>query len=369
MILGVGNAQVDFIQYCKNFELEVYACSYRNEGRGIKYADHFKVIDIKDIESVKEYVLSNNIDYIYSTGSDVAMPVVAEIAPLIKNRSFMRKDTATICNNKTMFRYELQNIDSGKYNVAYTHIHKASSIENWRIFPSVVKPVDSQGQRGINKVENTQELMGAIEKAIAQSPSGKAIIEEFIEGLEISVNTYLVNDKPVFYFITERISFSNYPGGIIKKHLYPVRVPVSENAIQELVCKTSVHLGISNGPAYYQLKLTPQGQIKVIEITPRFDGCHLWNLIKQMGGPDLFKIVLNHIRGIEPNKIDFIGLSRNVVSELEFFTRPPNQFMNRKLHEVSDKAIYVEWYYENGEVVRPINSFQEKVGYQICIDK
>jgi biotin carboxylase len=367
LVLGVGNAQVDFIKYCRDFGFEVFACSYRNEGRGIKYANHFEIIDIKDIEGVKSFVLSNNIDYIYSVGSDLAMPVVTEIASLLKNHNFLQKDTAIICNNKTKLRNTLQTLKAGIYNVAFTHIDSIKDVETWDIFPAIVKPVDSQGQRGITKVENKEKLHKALKTAIAYSPSCRGIIEEFVEGFEISVNTYLLNGKPIFYFITERISFDNYPGGIIKKHLYPVTKEIPESAIENLVHDTAQHLGIINGPAYYQLKITPNRQVKVIEITPRFDGCHLWNLIKQMGGPDFFKIVLNHIRGIEPNKNDFMPLSKNIISELKFFTSPPNQFMNKKIHEVSDNAIYFEWYYDDGETIRPINSFQEKVGYQICI--
>ncbi|HOE03759.1 MAG TPA: ATP-grasp domain-containing protein [Bacteroidales bacterium] len=369
LVLGVGNAQVDFIKYCRDFGFEVFACSYRHEGRGIKYANHFEIIDIKDIEGVKKFVSRNNIDYIYSVGSDVAMPVVSEISSLLKNQNFMQNNTAIICNNKTKLRDTLQNLKSGIYNVAYTHIVSVDDVETWDVFPAMVKPVDSQGQRGITKVENKEELKNAVKTAIAYSPSCRGIIEEFVAGFEISVNTYLLNGNPVFYFLTERISFDNYPGGIIKKHLYPVTKKIPESAIKDLVCDTARHLGIINGPAYYQLKITPKKQVKVIEITPRFDGCHLWHLIKQMGGPDLFKIVLNHIRGIEPSKNDFIDLPKNIVSELEFFTCPSHQIMNREAYKVSDKAIYVEWYYENGELTRPINTFQEKVGYQICIDR
>ena len=74
LVLGAGNAQIDLIEYAKNIGLEVYVCSYSNNDKGIGKADVFAQINIVDSEKIESYVKGNKIDYIYSVGSDIAVP-------------------------------------------------------------------------------------------------------------------------------------------------------------------------------------------------------------------------------------------------------------------------------------------------------
>ena len=54
-------------------------------------------------------------------------------------------------------------------------------------------------------------------------------------------------------------------------------------------------------------------------------------------------------------------------ASLDFFTQSPASIMQRNNHIVDQNAVYVEWYYNKEEKIRPINGFAEKVGYQIKI--
>ena len=54
-------------------------------------------------------------------------------------------------------------------------------------FPVIVKPTDRSGSRGITKLQTCEGLEEAIEKAKKESFEKKALIEEFAEGQEYSV--------------------------------------------------------------------------------------------------------------------------------------------------------------------------------------
>lgn len=54
-------------------------------------------------------------------------------------------------------------------------------------FPLVVKPVDNMGARGCSLVKNLSELRKAAATALQYSRSGRAIVEEYIEGSEFSI--------------------------------------------------------------------------------------------------------------------------------------------------------------------------------------
>ena len=292
LVLGTGDAQTDFICYCKEYGLEVHSCSYKNEGRGIQFSDYFEVIDIADVENVLAYAKKHNIDLIYTTGSEIAMPTISRVSENLSLPVFNSTKTTTICQNKHLLREALS--DFPDFTVDYKVINDLKSFNNWSKLPAVVKPADSQGQRGITIVKNESEFENAFDKAIIHSLSKTVMIEEFIEGFEVSVNTYVVNGKPVLIFLTERISFDQYPGGIIKSHEYPVSRNFNEDKIYHLLDSILKHLGIKNGPVYFQLMINNEGNPKVIEVTPRLDGCHIWRMINYVQGIHLFEIILKH---------------------------------------------------------------------------
>jgi biotin carboxylase len=371
LILGVGNAQVDFIKYCKSVGFQVHACAYKNEGRGIKFVDFFSVINITDYEAIEKYIIKNKIDLVYSVGSDLAMPSVAIVSEKLSINHFISSQTALTCNNKILLREKLDNIKDGKYSIGYSYINNVSDVDDWNLFPAIIKPVDSQGQRGISLVNNHSEIEKALIIAADNSSTKTAIIEEYVDGYEISINSYIVNSKPLFLFITKRNSFVDYPGGIIKSHLYPASNITDKQQLRNLVDDICTNFEIKNGPVYFQIKINSKNIAKLIEVTPRFDGCHLWKFIKMLGGPDLFDITLKHLSGESLERFaenEFVFNNVNY-AELSFFTQPPHTKMLQDKFIVSDKMKYFEWYYDDNEIVKPINNYQEKVGYQIIIDK
>lgn len=367
LILGTGNAQVDFIEFCKKSGFEVYACSYKPEGRGMELSDHFEVININDIAQIRTFVINKQIDIVYSTGSDIAMPTIAAISEDLYLPTFISSETATICNNKAGLRKVLHGIP--QYNVASMELQNEGDYKKWDILPAIIKPLDSQGQRGITEILSTNQLNTAFKKAIQYSLRQTAIVEEYIEGFEISVNIYVVNGDIKLLFVTERISFNDYPGGIIKSHQYPVTKDLNYDKVEDMSKKAIEILNIKNGPAYFQVKINSEGNPKIIEVTPRLDGCHIWRMIKELKGINLFEIVLNHLCG---KKVDDDHFLKTVSHEkrnakLSFFTSPPNTVFQKSNYNPIDEAIYTEWYYNEGEIIRPINQYAEKTGYQIIL--
>jgi len=368
LIPGVGNAQVDFIKVCKSFGYEVFTCSYKDEGKGRYFSDQFNVINIVDADTIEAFMRDNEISQVYTVGSDLAMPTVSKVAKALEIPHFISEDTARICNTKNLLRAELENLNDGHYSIAYKTLLNFEDFRGWNHFPAIVKPVDGQGQRGITIVNSAKDLKDAFEWAIKHSIKKQVIVEEYIEGFEISVNGYIVNSDLKFNFVSERISFSEYPGGIIKSHLFPVSKSYNNKALHQLLNDVCTHLVIQNGPVYFQIKIDHLGFPKLIEVTPRLDGCHLWNLIFRIGGPNLLEITLKHLEGCIPSTKDLeFNLNSVRNASLDFFTQNPNSNMDKSNFITNRYATYVEWYYDNDEKIKPINNFQEKVGYQIII--
>ncbi len=369
LILGVGDAQLDLIRFCKEAGYVVHTCSYRHEGRGIEESDFFHLVNITDVTAVTDLAINYGIDKMYSIGSDLAMPTVAAVTGALGLKSFIDYKTATICNNKPLLRDALYNINDGEYSVRYKLLSNKDDIESWNVFPAIVKPAVSQGQRGISLVKQKNEMKEAFSKASNISNNRLAIAEEYVDGFEISINSYILNGMPMFLFLTERISFPQYPGGIIKSHRYPISKTFNDQKINKMVADTCNQLNIKEGPVYYQIKINSNGEPRIIEITPRLDGCHLWRLLRLVGGPDLLKIILKYLSNerIDNNDFKFEFINSEKKADLTFFTQPPDKIMDRNNFSADDHSKYLEWYYHDGEAIRTVNGYQEKVGYQIKI--
>lgn len=361
LILGAGNAQIDAIEYCKKKGHEVYGCSYTNTDKGIPLLDHFKQLDIKDVKSIEEYVKTENIDIVYSVGSDLAMPTIMRVSEDLGLRHFISLETAQICQNKHLMRTALGNDFDG--NIPFIVCDNEEDALTYTQFPGMMKPVDSQGQRGCFRVNSKKDIEQFFKESLSYSKSGKVIIEKFVDGPEISVNGYLQEGILKFAFVSDRIVFDEYPGGIIKEHLYPTRYQDSKNAAINLVKRICEKIGIKNGPVYAQIKLDRLKPV-ILEITPRLDGCHMWNLIKHYSGNDLLDAAFRHLFYNE--NIEFSDVDETKKMKLSFMCAKTGSVFDRNNYDVSN-ALYYTWYYETGEIVKKLNGFMEKGGYQITL--
>lgn len=365
-ILGIGNAQVDAIKYCKENGFKVYACSYNDIGPGKELVDEFKIIDIKDVEGIKNYVKENNIDAVYSVGSDIAMPTACKVSEELNLPHFVSHETAKICQNK----YEMRKVLGKGFigNVDFKLIKNRDEIGGWNKYPSILKPVDGQGQRGVRLINNEKEFFEYFDDSLSYSTRKELIIEEYIDGPEISVNAFAVNGKVVFALVSDRIVFDEFPGGIIKEHVIPTSFCNNEEEIkaQDVAKYVMNKLGILNGPAYFQMKIA-NGQPKLIEVTPRLDGCHMWNLIKHYCGVDLLSTTLEYLFNNSSDIIevlDKVELSRRKDMTLKFLCEETGKCYDRSKYDIRDTE-YLKWYYEQGEKVNKINGYMEKGGYII----
>lgn len=361
LILGAGNAQIDVIEYCRDRGFEVHGLSYTDTDNGISLLDKFEQINITDVNAVKEYAIRNKIDFIYSVGSDIAMPTVNEVAEALNLPHFVLPDTAKRCNNKHLMR---ETMGSGsRFNLPHILCKNEDEAKAAAVYPLVMKPVDSQGQRGVYLVNNFEELKLRFVDTLSYSKIGQIILEKYVCGSEVSVNAYVKNKRVIFSMLSDRESFENLPGGIIKAHHLPsvFEGSATHDDINALVREAVLKLEIENGPVYFQIKIE-NGRPYLIEVAPRLDGCHMWRLIKNYCGVDLLDITMTHLLGGE---IEIPKYKTHKSSmHLEFFSEPTGGKVDAEKYE-GYTADYKRMYYKNGDTVKKMNGYMEKCGYRI----
>lgn len=364
LILGTSNVQKDAVDACHALGLEVFTCSNTGSGPAARAADHSARIDIAADEAVRQYAEASQVDWIYSVGSDLAMPTACRVSTELGLPTFISPRTAETCHSKPRLRAALGPEFPG--NLRYQVLSEpAAGLVNL-VYPCMIKPSDSQGGRGVSRLDSPANLPAAFQAAERFSTEKSVILEEFVPGPEVSANLYLVDGVVLFYAVSERRIWPQFSSGIVRSHHFPAGV-VDEAAQARILKMTQSAcrlLGIANGPAYFQIKLNG-GQPFLIEASPRLDGCHLWRLIEYSTGVDLLRITLEHLVGSPPRPEQLIP-TRCQTARLEFDSQRPGQ--SAIARPVPASAFYHEDYYHPGEVVRPVNGLLEKVGYSIFRD-
>lgn len=361
LVLGIGPSQVDLIEKCKERGMKVYACAHNENGPGRDLVDEFRLIDIKDIDAIEEYARDKKVDYIFTMALESAIATMALVSERLNLPHFISSESNNLLNNKSNWRAHLGEIEGNLKFIAGSNI---SQFENWNTYPAIIKPVDSSGQRGVFPVNNKKELLETFEKSVKFSKQGTVIVEEMAIGPEISVNSFMHEGKLVFSVISDRISYDEFPGGIIKRHIVPSQVvdKEMEKKILKLVENVNRLTGFNNGHVYFQIKIQNRSP-KLIEYTPRFDGCHMWRLIHAATGVDLREVALDWLDNGKINLPERYNVKGDFA--LCFISDKPNTIVKYDNYIFENEPIFNQWYYTEGEVVRTVTGFLEKVGYYI----
>ena len=93
----------------------------------------------------------------------------------------------------------------------------------------------------------------------------------------------------------------------------------------------------------------------------------LWRMIKHATGTDLLSMTLQAM----DNHVSSGSLqvpAGDAAWVLEFFCLPPDSKFDRNEFTVHDNSVFHEFYYSDGDVVKRMNGYMEKCGYQIFRD-
>lgn len=364
LVLGTSHSQLDLVKVAKDMGLYVIAIGMSEDDVAVKHVDKFIKANILDEKQVDEIVKKEKVDAIFTMGLEIALPVMTRVSLNNGLRSFITEESIRKFSNKYIWRKEIGDIAANIYAISGSKIEDFAQFDR---YPAVLKPADGSGQRGVREVSDFEEVKKVFDESISYSKQGILILEEYARGEEISVNAYMYNGELAFYVISDRISYDEYPGGIVKEHHIPSKYDNSEvrEKIEELVKTVSEKMDYQNGHVYYQLKVynnTP----KLIEFTPRYDGCHMWNLIKYSMGINLVKASIEWlINGSSEEIENYKYYMKEGKYKTIFISDKPATIINRDNYKIPDQVLYLNWYYQNGQSVKKVTGYMEKAGYYI----
>ena len=366
MILGAGVLQWPGIIKAKELGYEVIAVDMNPDAPGFKDADIKLVISTIDIPAVlaaaKEYAISG----IMTLASDMPMRTVACVGKAL-GLAAISEEAAFRATDKHAMRQALKEhgvpvpvFFGVKDECEYLH-----AIQQIPGNCFIVKPADSSGSRGVHLVSRTEDPMPAFLNSKKFSRSGVVMVEEYMTGPEVSVESLTIDGETQVIAITDKLIVGD--GNFTEiGHTQPSALPVAQQEeIRDVVCRTVKAIGIDQSPSHTELKVTPNG-VKVVEIGARLGGDNITtSLVPLSTGVDMLAACIRIAMG---DPVDHFEKKQNS-SAIRYFMPPVgtildirNEDMARAIPGVRDIRILCGI----GEKVVPISSSTDRVGFVIA---
>lgn len=365
LIIGASHLQLPAIQKAKEMGLYVGVVDFNPDAVGISAADEYFNISTIDEEGVYQAARKFRADGIMTLATDMPMRSVAYAANKL-GLVGISYDTAIKATDKgeMIKAFEASNVEHPWYYIL-SSLDELETVENRITFPCISKPVDNAGSRGVMLVHSRGELNEAVKYSSLNGRNGGVIIEEYLEGSEVSVEIIVVDGTVHILQITDKLT-TGAPHFVEMGHSQPSQLE-DENidAIRDLAVRAVRAVGINNGPAHVEIMLTKKGP-RMIELGARMGGdCITTHLVPLSTGIDMIKATIDICLGDVPDleykfhkgsAIRYLRQSHGTIQKIEGVE-------TAKSYEGVKQVTFVK---EIGDSVKNINSSVDRIGYVIA---
>lgn len=370
MILGASILQLPAIEKAKEMGLDVVVVDMNPEAIGFQVEGIKKeVISTIDIPMVIKAAEKHQIDGVMTLASDMPMRTVAAVAEKM-NLIGIDQETALKATNKAEMRKALR-----EYKVPiplFFHVNTKeefySAVQKIKDASCrcIVKPVDNSGSRGIDLLKDFERatLDRAYKYSKQSSRCGNLMVEEYMEGPEVSVETLSINGECHVIQITDKITTGS-PYFVEMGHSQPSQLPekIIEQIIQVAKAANKA-IGIKDGPSHTEIKVTKDGP-KIVELGARLGGDNITTHLTPLStGVDMVEACINIALGIATN----INKKCNKASAIKYFSTPVG--IIKSINGIEDaKDVYgvneIRFIRNVGEPTHTIKSSVDRIGYVI----
>lgn len=300
-IIGASILQLPAIKKAKELGYYVGVADYNSNAVGIPYADEYFNVSTNDQEGIYEAAKAFGADGIMTLATDMPMRSVAYACEKL-GLIGITYDTAVKATDKAeMIRvFEEQGVACPWYRVV-SKPADVFDIAHKITYPCLTKPTDSSGSRGIMLAHNPEELVTAVAYSAENGRGGEVIVEEFMEGPEVSVEVIVWQGEVHILQITDKLT-TGAPRFVEMGHTQPSRLSEDiQNQIKDLTCRAVKAVGIENGPAHVEIMVTESGP-KMVELGARMGGdCITTHLVPLSTGVDMIKATIDICLGQTPD--------------------------------------------------------------------
>ena len=286
MILGASALQVPAIKKAKEMGYQVILVDYDENAVGFPLADVKLIVSTLDQEEVYRQALLYQPDVVLTSTSDGPVRTAAYVNEKLGKKPDLSYEDSLCATIKSHMRNRLK-----ENHVPIPEYHAVSDYEAfkeavWKLNGyCIVKPADNAGSRGVQLVDVREYLTEAVANVHAaesklqemyayskgNSRNGIVMVEEFMSGPEVSVESMTVDGETQILTITDKY-ITPPPYFVELAHCEPSMLA---EEVQEQIKKVTLQavkaIRLQNGPSHTEIKVTKDGP-KVVELAARLGG-------------------------------------------------------------------------------------------------
>jgi biotin carboxylase len=352
-ILGASEPHLPLYLKAKEMGLEIY-CFAWSEGAFCKdYADHYYDISILEKEKITEICQLEKIDGVVSNALDYAVPTVSYVSEKL-NLNGISYQSSLKATNKHLMRDAVKEANA----CLQPNYHIYDKDIKINRFPVIVKPSDSSSSNGVTKVNKEEDLLFAVERALLASKNKEILIEEFIDGREISVESISYHGKHYILTITDKET-TGEPYFVETAHHQPSDLIDSiQDVVKRNVDLILTSLDIKNGASHAEFKIDEKGDVYFIELGARGGGDFIsYNLVELSTGYDYVKgmieVALNEFKIPRISESKFSGV---------YFLGKDTEYIQRFI-EKNKNLSWVRLFHIDEAPLKELKKSQDRSGY------
>ena len=300
LVLAGGFPQIALIKELKARGYYTILADYYEEPVAKPYADLFCRASTLDVEAITDIAKREAVDFLITACTDQALLTVARVSETLGLPCYIDYQTALNVTNKQYMKkvFNQHGISTAKHTIM-AELDMAC-IEGMR-YPLIVKPVDCNSSKGVKRVENAEELRVAFDTAVRLSRTDTALVEEFIDGEELSVDVYVEEGVAHVLSVSTLDKIADNDKFVIFRGCYSTE---KVNRVHELVRGIAQQIadafGLKNSPMLIQM-ITDGERAFVLEFSARTGGGVKFLLIKKTSGFDVISAVIDLTVGNKPH--------------------------------------------------------------------
>ena len=314
LVLAGGFPQIELLKQLRARGITTVLADYYENPVAKPYADIFYRESTLDIPAITQVAKKEKVDFLITCCTDQALLTVARVSEELGLPCYIDHQTGLNVTNKQYMKqvFNRCGIPTAKHVIMGAF---DESLITEMDFPLIVKPVDCNSSKGVKRVENAQELKQAVETAVRYSRTDTAIVEEFIDGEELSVDVYVEEGNAHVLSVSSLDKISDNDKFVIFRGRYSAeKVAQVHDLVQNIAQKIADAFGLSNSPMLIQM-ITDGKRAFVLEFSARTGGGVKFMLIKKASGFDVISAVIDLTLGKKPHVERCVPENQYIVNE------------------------------------------------------
>lgn len=168
-----------------------------------RIADEHALISVADAEAVAGYVRKNGVDGLITGYTDSILGMYADACEASGLPCYGTRAQFETFSDKARWKRLCREfgVPTARAYPVDELLYGGSRAE----LPLLVKPADGSGSRGVSVVREAEDLPGAVERALSFSKEGEIVVEDYLEGPEITAFWLFTDGRREVFMVGDRV--------------------------------------------------------------------------------------------------------------------------------------------------------------------